>query len=415
MDHFNYQHHALFAEGVCLKEMIEKVGSPCYVYSAATLSRHYQVFDSAFKDQPHKICYAVKANSNLAVLNLLASLGAGFDVVSQGELMRVMAAGGNPQHVVFSGVGKRPDEIAFALKHNIYCFNVESFAELDCIQQIAHHLNVRAPIALRINPDIDAKSHPYVVTGLKESKFGIAHDDAIQAYKKASSLANIETKGLDYHIGSQLVELSPFIEAIHRMNELILKLKALGITLQHLDIGGGLGVVYQKETPPLPDEYARAILKNCPYQDLTLIIEPGRAIAANAGILITQVLYLKESSHKNFCIVDAGMNDLLRPALYSAWQEIIPIERMKHSHEAMIYDVVGPVCESGDFLGKNRLLTIKQGDYLAVRSAGAYGFVMSSNYNTRPRIAEVMVKDKQYKIVRERETIESLYSNEHIW
>lgn len=414
MDHFNYQHHVLYAENVCLKEIIEKVGSPCYVYSAATLTRHYQVFDAAFKDQPHKICYAVKANSNLAVLNLLASLGAGFDVVSQGELMRVIAAGGDPRQVVFSGVGKKPDEIAFALKHNIYCFNVESLAELDCIQKIAHHLNVCAPIALRINPDIDAKSHPYVVTGLKESKFGITYEDAITAYKKAADLANIQIKGLDYHIGSQLVELSPFIEAIHRMNELILKLQSFGITLQHLDIGGGLGVVYQTETPPLPDEYASAILKNCPYPELTLIIEPGRAIAANAGILITQILYLKESTHKNFCIVDAGMNDLLRPALYSAWQEIIPIEQTQQK-EAIIYDVVGPVCESGDFLGKNRLLSIKQGDYLAVRSAGAYGFVMSSNYNTRPRIAEVMVKDRQYKIVRERETIEHLYRNEHIW
>lgn len=415
MDHFNYQNSTLFAENVAIKDIIAHTGTPCYIYSGATIKRHYEVFHQAFGAHPHKICYSVKANSNLAVLNLLAKLGSGFDVVSKGELVRVLAAGGDPEQVVFSGVGKQRDEIQFALDKGIYCFNVESIAELELINQVASQNNLSAPIALRINPDIDSKGHPYIATGLKEGKFGIPFDDALNVYKKASEMSHIKIIGLDYHIGSQLIELNPFIEAVHRMNELIERLQAMKIHITHLDIGGGLGVVYQKENPPLPDEYAQAILKNCSYKDLMIIIEPGRAIAANAGVLITQVVYLKETGHRNFCIIDAAMNDLLRPALYDAWQEVIPVDKSLNENSNKVYDIVGPICETGDFIGKNRSLNVSQGDYLAVRTAGAYGFVMSSNYNSRPRACEVMVKDNHYQIVRERESISDLFQHERIW
>lgn len=414
MDYFNYRDHVLYAEDVPVIDIVRALGTPCYIYSAATIARHYDVFDQAFGDQPHKICYAVKANSNLAVLQLLAKRGSGFDVVSQGELARVLAAGGDPKNVVFSGVGKQIDEVAFALRNQIFCFNIESEQELMMIQQAAAHLNQKAPIALRVNPDIDAKSHPYITTGLQESKFGILYDDALNLYKRASQMPNIEIVGLDYHIGSQLIELGPFIQAILRMNDLIARLKAMHINIRHLDIGGGLGVIYQHENPPLPDEYAKAVLKNCQYRDLTLIIEPGRAIAANAGILVAKVLFQKHTPARNFCIVDAAMNDLLRPALYNAWQEIIPLLK-RPDLKSELYDVVGPVCETGDFIGKNRMIAAAPGDYLAVRSAGAYGFVMSSNYNARPRAPEVLVQGSTFKVVRKRETIEQLYQLEQLW
>ncbi len=416
MDHFNFQNNELYAEQVAIREIAQTVGTPCYIYSVETLKRHWRAFSDAFKTRPHKICYAVKANSNLAVLNVLAELGSGFDVVSKGELMRVIAAKGDPRKVVYSGVGKTADEIAFALEKNIFCFNVESKAELQNIQKIAQHLDKVAPIALRINPDIDARSHPYIVTGLKESKFGIPYQHALSLYQYAQTQSHLKIIGLDYHIGSQLVELSPFVAAINKMNDLIKTLLEHNIPLEFLDIGGGLGVIYEKETPPLPDEYAKAIIEHCPFKELTLILEPGRAIAANAGILVSKVIYLKEGQEKNFCIVDAAMNDLLRPSLYQAWQNIIPIhENADANTQAKIYDIVGPVCESGDFLGKDRLLSVKPNDYLAVRSAGAYGFVMSSNYNSRARACEVMVHHDQFQVVRKRESLEELYHEESLW
>lgn len=418
MDHFNFQKNELYAEQVAVREIAQAVGTPCYIYSVETLKRHWRAFSEAFQSRPHQICYAVKANSNLAVLNTLAELGSGFDVVSKGELMRVIAAKGDPKKVVYSGVGKKSDEIAYALEQGIFCFNIESKEELKNIQRIAHNLDKPASIALRINPDIDAKSHPYVVTGLKESKFGIPYQDALSLYQFAQAQSHLNIIGLDYHIGSQLVEISPFIAAIEKMNDLIRVLLEHNIPLKYLDIGGGLGVVYEKETPPLPDEYAEAIIKHCPFKELTFILEPGRAIAANAGILVTQVIYLKEGQEKNFCIVDAAMNDLLRPSLYQAWQNIIPIKEPGHMEKGIqpkIYDIVGPVCESGDFLGKNRLLSVRSGDYLAVRSAGAYGFVMSSNYNSRPRVCEVMVHHDQFQVVRKRESLEDLYHDEFLW
>jgi diaminopimelate decarboxylase len=416
MDHFNFQQNELYAEQVSIREIAQAVGTPCYIYSVATLKRHWQAFSEAFKSRPHKICYAVKANSNLAVLNILAELGSGFDVVSKGELMRVIAAKGDPRKVVYSGVGKTASEIEYALEKNIFCFNVESKEELQNIQKIAQHLDMPASIALRINPDIDAKSHPYVVTGLKESKFGIPYQEALPLYQFAQTQSHLKIIGLDYHIGSQLVELSPFIAAINKMNDLIKTLLAYNIPLKFLDIGGGLGVVYEKETPPLPNEYAKAIIEHCPFEDLTFILEPGRAIAANAGILVTKIIYLKEGQEKNFCIVDAAMNDLLRPSLYQAWQNIIPIKTLSDPLvKPKVYDIVGPVCESGDFLGKDRLLRVKPNDYLAVRSAGAYGFVMSSNYNSRARACEVMVHHDQFQVVRKREPLEKLYHEESLW
>lgn len=416
MDHFNYQNDHLFAENVPVAKIAEVVGTPCYIYSIATLTRHWQAFKTAFQSKPHLICYSVKANSNLAVLNVLAQLGSGFDVVSKGELLRVLKAGGDPRKVVYSGVGKTQDEIHFALENNILSFNVESLAELLTIQTIAQHLGKKADIALRINPDIDAKSHPYVVTGLKMSKFGIPYQDALELYQLAQTLSHINIVGLDYHIGSQLIELSPFVAAIDKMNALIRTLLSENIPIKYLDIGGGLGVVYEKETPPLPDEYANAIIQNCPFKDLTFILEPGRAIAANAGILVTQIIYLKTGQEKNFCIVDAAMNDLLRPSLYQAWQNIINVNNeSRPTTSPKIYEVVGPICESGDFLGKDRLLSVQAGDLLAIRSAGAYGFVMSSNYNSRPRSAEVMVDGDQFKVIRPRETLERLFESECLW
>ena len=414
MDYFNYQDDGqLWAEDVSLQALAEQHGTPLYVYSRATLERHWNAFDSAVGQHPHLVCYAVKANSNLGVLNALAHLGSGFDIVSGGELERVIAAGGDAKKVVFSGVGKTPAEMKRALELGIKCFNVESEPELERLNKVAGELGVVAPISLRINPDVDAKTHPYISTGLRDNKFGIAFDRAPAVYKFAQSLPNLNVQGIDCHIGSQLTEIEPFIDATDRLLALIDDLKAQGINIRHLDVGGGLGVVYRDELPPQPSDYAKALLGRLEnHQDLELIFEPGRAIAANAGILLTRVEFLKHTEHKNFAIIDAAMNDLMRPALYQAWQDIVPVS--PREGEAQTYDLVGPICETGDFLGKDRALVLQEGDLLAVRSAGAYGFVMSSNYNTRTRAAEVMVDGNQSHLVRQREELTSLWQLEQI-
>ncbi|UCB54178.1 MAG: diaminopimelate decarboxylase [Thiotrichales bacterium] len=419
MDHFNYRDGRLWAEDVDIAAHIKDWGTPCYVYSRATLERHWHAFDDALSSLPHLVCYAVKANSNLAVLNVLARLGSGFDIVSVGELERVLAAGGDAAKVVFSGVGKRRDEIERALEAGIRCFNVESFAELELINEVAGAQGTRAPVSLRVNPDVDAKTHPYISTGLKENKFGISIDDAIVAYQQAAEAEHLELHGIDCHIGSQLTEIAPFVDALERVLALIDRLADKGIVLSHLDMGGGLGIRYRDEEPPQPAEHAAALAKHLQGRELEILIEPGRAIAGNAGILLTEVLFLKHHEHKNFAVVDAAMNDLMRPSLYSAWQEIIPLHQRADAaahatDDVKAYDVVGPVCETGDFLGKDRELSLTQGDVLAVRSSGAYGFSMSSNYNTRPRAAEIMVDGESVTVVRERETLSQLMQGEHI-
>ncbi|MEC8227516.1 MAG: diaminopimelate decarboxylase [Pseudomonadota bacterium] len=413
MDHFSYQNQTLHAEDVSVKDLASQYGTPLYIYSRATLERHWKAFDEALGDHPHLICYAVKANSNIGVLSVLAKLGSGFDIVSGGELARVKAAGGDMSKVVFSGVGKTPEEIEFALEEGIHCFNVESEPELHRINEVAGKLGKQAPISLRINPDVDAKTHPYISTGLKANKFGIARERAIAVYELANSLPNLNVVGMDCHIGSQLTETGPFVDALERLLVLIDELASKGIHIKHLDVGGGLGVTYRDETPPHPREYAAAIAEKMKgRENLTLIMEPGRAIAANAGIMVTKVEFVKSGEEKNFAIVDAAMNDLIRPSLYSAWMSIIPVveglDRETHN-----YDVVGPVCETGDFIGKDRELGIESGDYLAVRSAGAYGFVMASNYNSRCRPAELMVDGSDVHVVRERENLKDLWKGEH--
>lgn len=414
MDYFSYKNSELFAEYVNLEQIAKEYGTPTYVYSRATLERHWHAFNNAVKEHDHLVCYAVKANSNIGVLSVLAKLGSGFDIVSAGELSRVIAAGGDPTKVVFSGVGKTEAEIAFALEKNIMCFNVESEPELTRINQVAGELGVKAPISIRINPDVDAKTHPYISTGLKANKFGIARDNAFAVYKHASTLEHLDVKGMDCHIGSQLTEISPFVDALERLLVLIDELAEEGIIISHLDVGGGLGVTYDDETPPHPDEYAAAMAEKMKgRENLKLILEPGRAIAANAGVLLTKVEFLKEGEDKNFAIVDAAMNDLLRPALYSAWQNIVPLN-LKTEAQSSIYDVVGPVCETGDFIGKDRELAIQPGDYLAVKSAGAYGFVMASNYNSRCRPAEIMVDGDNVHVVRKREKLSSLWELESV-
>ncbi|MBB71824.1 MAG: diaminopimelate decarboxylase [Legionellales bacterium] len=413
MDHFNYRDGELFAEEVPVAKIAEQFGSPCYVYSRATLERHWHAFNDALGAHPHKICYAVKANSNLAVLNLFARLGSGFDIVSQGELERVVAAGGDPSQVIFSGVGKQEAEMARALELGIYCFNIESGPGLEALNQVATRLGKHAPIAIRLNPDVDPKTHPYISTGLKENKFGVTTEEAIELYRKAAKMPNIVIKGLDCHIGSQLTELQPFLEALDEIIQVVDRLAEDGITIEHLDLGGGLGVRYQDEAPPEPAEYAAALVERLQPRQLAILLEPGRAIAANAGILVTKVEYLKPTPFKNFAIVDAAMNDLLRPALYDAWQRIIPVKQNSEAKPER-YDVVGPVCETGDFLGKERELAISPGDLLAVRSAGAYGFTMSSNYNSRPRVAEVMVDGAKMHLVRRRETLSELFAGEEL-
>ncbi|GAB7218901.1 diaminopimelate decarboxylase [Vibrio comitans] len=412
MDYFNYQEDGqLWAEGVPLTQVAQQFGTPTYVYSRATLERHWNAFDQSVGDFPHLVCYAVKANSNLGVLNALARLGSGFDIVSLGELERVVAAGGDPSRIVFSGVGKTAEEIKRALELNIKCFNVESEPELERINQVAGECGTKAPVSLRINPDVDAKTHPYISTGLRDNKFGIAFDQAPRVYQLAQQMPNLNVVGIDCHIGSQLTDLDPFIDAVDRLLGLIDNLKAQGITIKHLDVGGGLGVVYRDEMPPQPSDYAKALLARLHnHPNIELIFEPGRAIAANAGVLLTKVEFLKHTEHKNFAIIDAAMNDLMRPALYQAWQDIVPLQ--PREGEPTTYDLVGPVCETGDFLGKDRNLVLEQGDLLAVRSAGAYGFTMSSNYNSRPRVAEIMVDGDQLHLIRQRESVESLWQLE---
>ena len=412
MDHFHYQDGELFAENVAVSAIAGQYGTPAYVYSRATLERHWRAFDEAFANHPHLVCYAVKANSNLAVLNVLARLGSGFDIVSAGELARVLAAGGRADRTVFSGVGKTADEITYALAQNIRCFNVESIAELERINQLAGEQDKVAPVSIRVNPDVDAGTHPYISTGLKENKFGIDINLAPAVYQQAAAMPNLQVIGVDCHIGSQLTKVTPFVDALKRVLLLIDELAANGIAIHHLDIGGGLGIHYKDETPPTPAEYAAAMQDLLKDRQLEILLEPGRAIAGNAGILLSKVEYIKATDAKRFAIVDAAMNDLLRPALYQSW---MAIDAVKPREAALLnYDIVGPVCETGDFLGKDRQLAIEAGDLLAIRSAGAYGFTMSSNYNSRPRAAEIMVDGDKAIVVRERETIESLYQREHL-
>ena len=393
-----------------VKQLAEEFGTPLYIYSRATLERHWHAFDSALGKHPHLICYAVKANSNIGILNVMAKLGSGFDIVSQGELERVLAAGGDASKVVFSGVAKSRAEIMRALEVGIRCFNVESVAELHHINQIAGEMEKIAPISLRVNPDVDAHTHPYISTGLKENKFGVSVDEAREVYKLAATLPHVKITGMDCHIGSQLTELQPFLDATDRLIRLMEQLKEDSITLKHLDLGGGLGVTYTDETPPHPSDYATALLNKLKnYEDLEIILEPGRAIAANAGILLAKVQYLKSNESRNFAITDTGMNDMIRPALYEAYMNIIEIDRSLERKKA-IYDVVGPVCETSDFLGKQRELAIAEGDYIAQRSAGAYGASMSSNYNSRPRTAEVLVDGNKAHLIRRRENLRELWA-----
>ena len=414
MDFFQYKNEQLYVEDLPVKQLAEEFGTPLYIYSRATLERHWHAFDSALGDHPHLICYAVKANSNIGILNIMAKLGSGFDIVSLGELERVLAAGGEASKVVFSGVAKSRAEIMRALEVGIRCFNVESIAELHHINQIAGEMGKVAPISLRVNPDVDAHTHPYISTGLKENKFGVSVDEAHEVYKLAATLPHVKITGMDCHIGSQLTELQPFLDATDRLIRLIEQLKEDGITLKHLDLGGGLGVTYTDETPPHPSDYAAALLNKLKnYKDLEIILEPGRAIAANAGILVAKVQYLKSNESRNFAITDTGMNDMIRPALYEAYMNIIEIDRTLEREKA-IYDVVGPVCETSDFLGKQRELAIAEGDYIAQRSAGAYGASMSSNYNSRPRTAEVLVDRNKAHLIRRRENLSELWALESI-
>ena len=414
MDFFQYKNEQLYVEDLPVKQLAEEFGTPLYIYSRATLERHWHAFDSALGEHPHLICYAVKANSNIGILDVMAKLGSGFDIVSQGELERVLAAGGEASKVVFSGVAKSRAEIMRALEVGIRCFNVESIAELHHINQIAGEMGKVAPISLRVNPDVDAHTHPYISTGLKENKFGVSVDEAREVYKLAATLPHVKITGMDCHIGSQLTELQPFLDATDRLIRLMEQLKEDGITLKHLDLGGGLGVTYTDETPPHPSDYATALLNKLKdYEDLEIILEPGRAIAANAGILVAKVQYLKSNESRNFAITDTGMNDMIRPALYDAYMNIIEIDRTLGNKKA-IYDVVGPVCETSDFLGKQRELAIAEGDYIAQRSAGAYGASMSSNYNSRPRTAEVLVDGNKAHLIRRRENLSELWALESI-
>jgi diaminopimelate decarboxylase len=413
MSIFTYQNGALHAEQVSLAALAEQHGTPLYVYSRAALEQHFNAYRDALGDWPHLVCYAVKANSNLAVLNVLAQQGAGFDIVSQGELERVLAAGGDASKVVFSGVGKQAAEMARALEVGVYCFNVESEAELERLSAVATQLGKVAHVSLRVNPDVDAKTHPYISTGLKENKFGIDINEAPRVYAKAASLPGLDVKGVDCHIGSQLTEIRPFLDALDRVLALVDGLAEQGITIEHLDLGGGLGVKYRDEAPATAGEYIAAVKERLGERRFKLIFEPGRSVAANAGVFLTRVEYLKLNDHKNFAIIDGAMNDLIRPALYSAWQDIKPVQENSDA-PVRNYDLVGPVCETGDFLGKDRDLALSEGDVLAVMSAGAYGFVMASNYNTRGRAAEIMVDGNQAQVVRERETVASLFAGESV-
>lgn len=412
MNHFTYKNDRLFAEDVSVAELAEKHGTPLYVYSHATIERHFKVIDSAFAHVPHTICFSVKANSNVAILRLLASLGGGMDIVSGGELVRARKAGVDPKKIVFSGVGKTPAEIEAALDAEILFFNVEVEDELELLDAIAKAKGKKAGVALRVNPDVDAKTHDYISTGKKANKFGISIGRAKEVYARAKKLANVEILGVDCHIGSQLTSTGPFVEALGRVKDLVLALRKDGIEPRYLDIGGGLGVTYKDEAPPSPEQYAADILKVVGDLGVHLVLEPGRVIVANAGILVTKVLYRKQNEGKHFVIVDGAMNDLVRPTLYGAWMAIEPVVKSKGT---VVADVVGPICETGDFLAKDReVADVKQGDLLAVKSAGAYGFTMSSNYNTRPRAAEVLVRGAEAHRIRARETVEELISKEEI-
>lgn len=413
MDFFEYRQNTLYGEETDLNQVAAQFGTPCYVYSRATIERHWHAFDQAFGSHPHLVCYAVKANSNLAILQLMARLGSGFDIVSVGELERVLQAGGEASKIVFSGVAKRSDEMRRALEVGIKCFNVESIPELERLNEVATAMGVQAPVSLRVNPDVDAQTHPYISTGLKENKFGIDFSAALDTYRRAQALPNLKVIGIDCHIGSQLTKLSPFVDALQRVLALIDTLAAEGIQIHHLDIGGGLGICYKDETPPSPAEYASAVREQLKDRALEIMIEPGRAIVGNAGVLLTRVEYLKPTPHKHFAIVDAAMNDLMRPSLYGAWQAILPVNQ-RQDMAATQYDIVGPVCETGDFLGKERELAIAAGDLLAIRGSGAYGFSMSSNYNSRPRAAEVLINGKHSHLVRAREQISDLYAGEQL-
>ena len=407
---FTYQNQILQAESVAITDLVAHYGSPLYVYSRSTIEDNWREFDQAFGDHPHLVCYAVKANSNLAVLNALAVMGAGFDIVSQGELERVLAAGGQANRCVFSGVAKTQQEITRALQVGVRCFNVESSAELDRIESVAKSLNTQAPISIRVNPNVDAKTHPYISTGLKENKFGVDIDDAIELYERANRSSHLSVTGMDCHIGSQITEVSPFLDALDKVLELSAQLAQRGIEISHLDLGGGVGIVYDDEQTIDIQAYIDQVVQK--VGGIEIILEPGRAIVGNAGIFVTKVEFLKQNSEHSFAIVDGAMNDLLRPSFYNAYHQVLPVNQAAQGIQAS-WDLVGPICETGDFLAKNRALSLSQGDYLALMSAGAYGFTMSSNYNSRPRVAEVMVSGDQHKLIRERETIQDLFEKEH--
>jgi len=414
MSNFIYKDGELHAEGVSLLEIAKQHNTPCYVYSKKAIETKYLEFISAFNSENNLLCYAVKANSNISILNILANMGSGFDIVSSGELFRVLKAGGDPSKVVFSGVGKRVDEMKFALEKNIKCFNVESKSELVKLNMVAESMEVLAPVSLRVNPDVDAKTHPYIATGLKENKFGISFELAKDTFEQAAKMSNINLIGIDCHIGSQISELSPFQDALQKLLDLINELTQSGIRLKHIDIGGGLGITYKDEKPPTPNQYVTAITNITSKHDLEIIIEPGRSIIGNAGVLLTEVEYLNQNSFKNFAVVDAAMNDLIRPSLYDGWHEIKRVIKDSKVKEK-IYDIVGPICETGDFVGKNRTLPLTEGDLLAIFSAGAYGFSMSSNYNSRPRAAEILVDGIETYEIRGRETLEDLINGESLF
>ncbi len=415
MHSFEYHHGELYCEQVPISRIAKELGTPCYIYSHATLVRHFHAYDSAFKNIPHVIAFAMKANSNLAILRLMAKEGSGVDIVSGGELFRALKAGVPASKIVFAGVGKAPDEIRDALKSDILMFNVESPAELHAINHVAAEVGKKARIALRINPDIDPKTHPYISTGLKKSKFGIAAERAVEDFVLAASMSHIEVVGVHAHIGSQLTDVTPFTEALKKVVSLIGTLKERGLNIRYLNIGGGLGITYSDEKPPLPQDLSNAVLPLVQGLNLTLVMEPGRVIVGNAGILVTKAMYLKEGETKSFVIVDAAMNDLIRPSLYDAYHEVLPVNEKAGQRVKQTVDIVGPVCESGDFLAKDRSLSmVEPGELLAIMSAGAYGFVMSSNYNSRPRVPEVLVRDKEFHVIRERERYEDLVKGEQI-
>ena len=412
MNAFNFQNNCLYAESLLVKDLIKSYGSPLYIYSKSQIEFNWNLFKKSFGDHPHLICYAVKANSNIAVLNTLAKLGSGFDIVSLGELERVIAAGGNPSKCVYSGVAKNEYSIQKALEYGIYCFNVESEGELDCIDSVASSLNMTAPISIRVNPNVDANTHPYISTGLAENKFGVGADIAFSMFKKAALSENLKVCGLDYHIGSQITDVSPFIEALDRALELIEKLKTENILIDHLDIGGGIGVSYDQEETINIEDYLNSVTNR--VDQMKILVEPGRSIVGNAGIFVTKVEYLKQNNLKSFAIVDGAMNDLIRPSLYQSYHQVVLIDdNSKGINDT--WDIVGPVCESTDFLAKDRNLTLEKGDYIAIMTAGAYGFVLSSNYNSRPRVPEIMVSGNKHSTIRKRETIDSLYENESLF